>query len=90
MDTKIVLLGQIEFVIKKLEMEYEDEINGGIMQLIYKRYMNALDILKNDKDIKQINIIGGVRAYMENYNDYNSQLLGILHKAEKLNKQLLS
>lgn len=89
MDIKRELLEQIEIVIKKLEMEYEDEIKSGIMQLIYKRYMNALDILKNDKDINQINIIGGVRAYMDSYNDYNNPLLGELHKAEKLNKQLV-
>lgn len=89
MDIKKELLEQIELVIKKLEMEYEDEIKSGIMQLIYKRYMNALDILKNNKDINQINIIGGVRAYMDSYNDYNNPLLGELHKAEKLNKQLV-
>lgn len=89
MDIKRELLEQIEIVIKKLKVEYEDEINSGIMQLIYKRYMNALDILKNDKDINRINIIGGVRAYMDSYNDYNNPLLGELHKAEKLNKQLV-
>ncbi|MDI9215860.1 MULTISPECIES: hypothetical protein [Clostridium] len=59
------------------------------MQLIYKRYMNALDILKNDKDINQININVGVRAYMDSYNDYNNPLLGELYRAEKLNKQLV-
>jgi hypothetical protein len=89
MDIKEELLEQIEIVIKKLEMQYEDEINSGIIQLIYKRYMNAIDILKNGKDIKQINIIGGVRAYMDSYNDYNNPLLGDLHKAEKLYKQLI-
>ena len=89
MDLKKELLEQIEVVKKKLEMEYEDEIKNGIMQLIYKRYMNALDILKNNKDINQINIIGGVRAYMDSYNDYNNPLLAELHKAEKLYKQLV-
>ena len=89
MDIKRELLEQVEIVIKKLEMEYEDEIKSGIIQLIYKRYMNALYILKNNKDINQINIIGGVRAYMDSYNDYNNPLLGELHKAEKLNKQLI-
>ena len=49
MDIKRALLEQIEIVIKKLEMEYEDEINSGIMQLIYKRYINALNILKITK-----------------------------------------
>ncbi|WP_252226904.1 hypothetical protein [Clostridium sp. ZBS2] len=67
-------------------MEYADEIKSGVMKPIYIRYMNALDILKNNKDINQINIIGGVRAYMDSYNNL---LLGELHKAEKLNKQLL-
>lgn len=89
MDIKRELLEQIEIVIKKLEMEYTNEIKSGVMKLIYIRYMNALDILKNNKDINQINIIGGVRAYMDSYNDYNNPLLGELHKAEKLNKQLI-
>ena len=89
MDIKRELLEQVEIVIKKLEMEYEDEIKSGIIQLIYKRYMNALYILKNNKDINQINIFGGVRAYMDSYNDYNNPLLGELHKAEKLNQQLI-
>ena len=89
MDIKRELLEQVEIVIKKLEMEYEDEIKSGIIQLIYKRYMNALYILKNNKDINQINIICGVRAYMDSYNDYNNPLLGELHKAEKLNQQLI-
>ena len=89
MDIKRELWEQVEIVIKKLEMEYEDEIKSGIIQLIYKRYMNALYILKNNKDINQINIIGGVRAYMDSYNDYNNPLLGELHKAEKLNQQLI-
>lgn len=89
MDIKGDLLKQIENVIKKLETEYKDEINDGVMKLIYKRYVEALDILKNDKDINKINIIGGVRAYMDSYNDYTNPLLGELHKAEKLNSQLL-
>ena len=89
MDIKRELLEQIEIVIKKLEIEYEAEVNSGIMKLIYIRYMNALDILKNGNDVNQINIIGGVRAYMDSYNDYNNPLLGELHKAEKLYKQLV-
>ncbi|URZ02581.1 hypothetical protein [Clostridium felsineum] len=88
MDKKKALLEQIKIVINKLEIEYKDEISSGIMQLIYKRYENALDILENNKDIKQINIIGGVRAYMDSYSDYNNPILGQLHKAEKLNKEI--
>lgn len=89
MDKKKELVDQIKVVINKLETEYKDKISSGIMQLIYKRYKNALDILENNKDIKQINIIGGVRAYMDSYSDYNNPILGELHKAEKLNKALI-
>ena len=89
MNIEIELLEQIEIVIKKLENEYDKEINDGIMKLIYKRYTNALNILKNNKDINEINIDGGVRAYMNSYNDYNNPLLGELYKAEKLYKQLV-
>ncbi|HIG0362324.1 TPA: hypothetical protein ACX96Z_003999 [Clostridium sporogenes] len=89
MDKKKKLLEQIKIVINKLEIEYKDEICSDIMKLIYKRYKNALDILENNKDMKQINIIGGVRAYMDSYNDYNNPILSDLHKAEKLNKELI-
>lgn len=63
MDIKRELLGQIEIVINKLEIEYADEIKSGVMKLIYIRYMNALDIIKNNKDINQINIIGSKSIY---------------------------
>jgi len=87
-DKKKVIMEQIKIVIDKLEIEYTDEINSGIMQLIYKRYKNALNILENNKDIKQMNIIGGVRAYMDSYSDYNNPILGELYKTEKLIKNL--
>ncbi|EJO5348615.1 hypothetical protein NRP93_002745 [Clostridium botulinum] len=89
MDKNKELVEQIEIVINKLETEYKDKISSGIIKLIYKRYKNALDILENNKDIKQMNIIGGVRAYMDSYSDYNNPILGELHKAEKLNKELI-
>ena len=73
----------------KLEAEYTNEIKNGVIQLIYKRYMNAVDILENNKDINQIYISGGVRAYLDSYNDYDNPLLEELHKAENLKKQLI-
>ena len=45
-------------------------------------------ILKENKDSKEINIIGGVRAYMDSYSDYENPLLGEMHNAEKLSKEL--
>ena len=89
MDIKGKLLDQIKIVIMKLEAEYTNEIKSGVIQLIYKRYMNAVDILENNKDINQIYISGGVRAYLDSYNDYDNPLLEELHKAENLKKQLI-
>ncbi|NPC93400.1 hypothetical protein HOO54_14425 [Bacillus sp. WMMC1349] len=89
MDKKKQLIEQIKVVINNLEKDYSNEINSGVLQLIYKRYKNALEILESNKDIKGINIIGGVKAYMDSYSDYQNPLLGEMHKAEKLNKELL-
>ncbi|WP_397538199.1 hypothetical protein [Rummeliibacillus pycnus] len=71
-------------VINKLEEEYAKAITSGVLQLIYNRYKKALEILENNEDIKGINILGGVRAYMDSYYDYQNPLLGELHKAEKI------
>ncbi|WP_419958272.1 hypothetical protein [Psychrobacillus psychrotolerans] len=88
MEKREQLTKQIKTVINILEKEYCNDIKKDIFQLIYRRYTNALEILENNKDIAQINIIGGVRAYMDSYNDYQNPLLEELHKAEKLAKEL--
>ncbi|RRN73955.1 hypothetical protein EI200_04560 [Peribacillus simplex] len=88
MDKKKQLIEQIKVVINKIEKDYAKEMNSGVLQLIYKRYKKALEILENNEDIKEINILGGVRAYMDSYNDYQNPLLGELHKAEKITKEL--
>ncbi|MGE1101708.1 hypothetical protein [Peribacillus simplex] len=84
------LIDQIKIVINNLENDYYNEITSGVLQLIYKRYKKALDVMENNEDIREVNIIGGVRAYMDSYNDYQNPLLGELHKAEKLHKELLN
>jgi len=86
-DKKKQLIDQIKAVINKLEEECAKDLNSGFLQLIYIRYKKALEILENDKDIKGINILGGVRGYMDSYNDYQNPLLGELHKAEKIMKE---
>ena len=89
MDKKKQLFEQIKVVINKFEEDYAKEINSdSISQLIYKRYKKALEILEGHEDIKEINILGGVRAYMDSYNDYQYKLLGELHKAEKIMREL--
>lgn len=89
MDKKVHLTSQVKTVINIFENEYPNEIKKDIFQLIYKRYKNALEILKNNKDLNRINIIGGVRAYMDSFDDYQNPLLKELHKAENLFKELL-
>lgn len=91
MDKKEQLKRQIITVINVLEKDYSNEIKKekDILQLIYKRYKNALKIIENNQDINQVNISGGVKAYLDSYNDYQNPLLEQLHKAEKLLKELL-
>ncbi|MFJ9386589.1 hypothetical protein ACIROD_22950 [Peribacillus sp. NPDC101481] len=90
MDKKKQLIDQIKVVINNLENDYYNEITRGVLQLIYKRYKDALDVMENNEDIRELNIIGGVRAYMDSYNDYLNPLLGELHKAEKINRELFN
>ena len=89
MDKKEQLTRQVKTVINILEIEYSNEIKKDILQLIYKRYKKALEVIENNKDLNTINIIGGVRAYMDSYNDYQNPLLKELHKAENLLKELI-
>ncbi|MDM5333152.1 hypothetical protein QUF56_07930 [Ureibacillus composti] len=83
------LKNQIKVVINLLNSNYINEINSGLFQLLYKRYSDALEILEKDRNVDQINIVGGVRAYMDNYSDYENPLLGEMHEAEKLTKELI-
>ncbi|WP_102028691.1 hypothetical protein [Salirhabdus sp. Marseille-P4669] len=89
MNKKEQLTKQLKKVINILEKEYSNEINKDIFQLIYRRYKNGLEIIENNNDLNGINIVGGVRAYMDSYNDYQNPLLNELHKAENLLKELL-
>ncbi|MGM0888390.1 MAG: hypothetical protein ACQEW5_15800 [Bacillota bacterium] len=90
MDKKKQLIDQLKIVINNLEKDYSNVITSGVFQLIYIRYKNALDVMENNEDIREVNIIGGVRAYMDSYNDYLNPLLEELHKAEKLNRELFN
>ncbi|MDO6657827.1 hypothetical protein [Anaerobacillus sp. 1_MG-2023] len=88
MAKKKQLIEQVKVVLNHLENNYSNKINSGALQLIYKRYNDALEILENDKNIKDINIVGGIRAYLDSYSDYENPLLGEMHKAEKLYQNL--
>ncbi|MDY0404824.1 hypothetical protein P5G51_004880 [Virgibacillus sp. 179-BFC.A HS] len=56
MDKKKQLIDQTRLVIHHLEKDYDEDIKSGVLQLIYKRYKNALKILENNHDMKKINI----------------------------------
>jgi hypothetical protein len=88
MNTKKQLIEQVKLVLKVLEEDYQSNLNSGVIELIYKRYKNALDILETNKDIDDIYIEGGVRAYLDAHNDFDNPLLEEMHKSEKLLNKL--
>ncbi|MEQ8199385.1 MAG: hypothetical protein ABRQ27_15535 [Clostridiaceae bacterium] len=89
MSNKNELKEQIKLVIKYLEEKYQESERKGVLELIYKRYNNALKLLQSNVANKDnLNILGGIRAYMDSYSDYNNPLLNEMHKAEKLVKEL--
>ncbi len=53
MNKKTELKNQIQTVINILEKDYSQEINQGILQLIYKRYEEAQRIIQNNEDIQK-------------------------------------
>ncbi|KAJ0074034.1 MULTISPECIES: hypothetical protein [Bacillus] len=89
MHKKQELTKQIQTVINILEKEYSQEINQGVLELIYRRYKNAQRIMQANDDLQKVFIIGGVRAYLDSHNDYLNPFLDELHKAESLLKELL-
>lgn len=60
-----------------------------MIEIIYRRYLNALDILEENKDTKHIHIEGSVRAYLDAYSDFENPILGNMHNAENLLRTLL-
>lgn len=89
MNNKNELKEQIKLVIKFLEEKYQESERKGVLELIYVRYNNALKLLESNVANKDnLNLLGGIRAYMDSYSDYNNPLLNEMHKAEKLVKEL--
>lgn len=86
METKKELIQQIVIVINILEKDYD--ITNGILEELHQRYLKALKILEGNKEIQNINIDGGVRAYLDSFSDYTNALLAEMHRAEKLFKEL--
>lgn len=82
------LENSIKKVIDILEKEYSSQLTSGVLELIYKRYINAISCITN-KDLMDIKISGGVRAYLDSYNDYTCPLVIAMYKAEILYEDIL-
>lgn len=61
---------------------------GKILDTLYERYKKAEKILSENEDIEKIMIIGGCRAYLDSFSDYNNPLLEEIGKAERLLEEL--
>ena len=61
---------------------------GKILDTLYERYKKAEKILSENEDIEKIMIIGGCRAYLDSFSDYNNPLLEEMGKAERLLEEL--
>ena len=89
MSNKDELKKQIKVVINYLEEKYKESERKGVLELIYKRYNNALRLLEsNEANKNNLHILGGIKAYMDSYSDYNNPLLNEINKTEKLVEEL--
>lgn len=82
------LENSVKNVIDILENKYANQLNNGILELIYKRYKNAI-ICLNNNDLKTIKIAGGVRAYLDSYSDYTHPLVIAMDEAETIYDEIL-
>jgi len=82
------LENSIKKVIDILEKEYTNQLNNGVLELIYKRYVNALSYINNN-ELKTIRIAGGVRAYLDSYSNYTCPLVMAMDEAETIYDEIL-
>ena len=82
------LENSIKKVINILEKEYSSQLTSGVLELIYKRYVNAISCITN-KDLRGIKISGGVRAYLDSYSNYTCPLVIAMDEAETLYEDIL-
>mgnify|MGYP004593200111 FL=1 len=83
-SVKLQLQEQIQTVIRVLETDkLKNYPNDGMLQLIYKRYLDAQRVLAED-NLDKIMIKGGVRAYLDAFSDYRCRMVEELGKAEEL------
>ncbi|MDY7224623.1 hypothetical protein [Halalkalibacterium halodurans] len=88
-ESILLLKKQISKVISIIEEQYKIRPTS-MLELILKRYRNALEILENknkeDISLNDFYIEGGTRAYLDSASDWENPLLEEMDKAEKLVK----
>lgn len=84
-NRKMMLEG-ISEVLRDMEERYSTvRLERGILNLIYIRYKNAFEIIKEKKEKEKIiYIYGGVRAYLDSYSDWDNPLLSKMGYVEDL------
>lgn len=78
---------QVQRVIPLLEEQYKNTPTS-MLELIIKRYKNALNTIVNTEPSKMVKsdffISGSVRAYLDSASDYMNPILDEMYKAEKI------
>lgn len=89
-NRKMMLEG-ISEVLRDMEERYSTvRLELGILNLIYIRYKNAFEIIKEKKEKEKIiYIYGGVRAYLDSYSDWDNPLLSKMGYVEDLYKKYI-
>ena len=84
-NRKMMLEG-ISEVLRDMEERYSTvRLECGILNLIYIRYKNAFEIIKEKREKEKIIYIsGGVRAYLDSYSDWDNPLLSKMGYVEDL------
>ena len=84
-NRKMMLKG-ISEVLMDMEERYSTvRLECGILNLIYIRYKNAFEIIKEKREKEKIIYIsGGVRAYLDSYSDWDNPLLSKMGYVEDL------
>ncbi|MGM7700578.1 hypothetical protein ACSVDE_02570 [Pseudalkalibacillus sp. Hm43] len=84
-ENKTELVIQLNIVKRLIEEKYSEIQRKGVLDLIYKRYSIAIELLEcREFDRNKLFITGGVRAYLDGYSDYDNPLLKEMHRAEEL------
>ena len=72
-----------------MKQRLENDPDRPILKTLYDRYTKAEGILLYNKDIGEIMIKGGCRAYLDAFSDYMNPLFIEMDRAEELLLELI-